>query len=76
MVKKTHKVKNNVVTAKNKRILFLSKMYAGSKHDKSILDEEGWSFPTGITVHEDSGFEGYAQKRVKIKRPVKKPKGK
>ena len=58
-----------------KRILFLSKTYEGSKHDKSIIDEEGWKLPKGIIVHEDSGFQGHQQKGVIIKRPLKKPRG-
>jgi hypothetical protein len=75
VVKKTHKVKNNVICDRKKRILFLSKTYEGSKHDKSIIDAEQWKLPKGIIVHEDSGFEGHNQKGVIIKRPEKKPKG-
>lgn len=75
VVKKTHKVKNNVVVADNGRILYLSKTYAGSVHDKAIIDEENWQFPQGIIVHEDSGFEGHNPAGVQVERPVKKPKG-
>ena len=75
MVKKTHKVKNNVICDKSKRIIFLSKTYEGSKHDKSIIDAEEWKLPKGIVVHEDSGFEGHQQKGIIINRPMKKPKG-
>jgi hypothetical protein len=74
-VKKTHKVKNNVVVADNGRILYLSKTYEGSVHDKAIIDEENWQFPKGIIVYEDSGFEGHNPVGVQIERPVKKPKG-
>jgi len=58
-----------------KRILYLSKTYEGSKHDKAILDQEGWKLPKGIIVHEDSGFQGHEQAGVIIKRPLKKPRG-
>jgi hypothetical protein len=64
-----------VICDKQKRIVFLSKTYEGSKHDKAIIDEEGWKLPKGIIVHEDSGFQGHEQKGVIIKRPLKKPKG-
>ena len=64
-----------MICDKDKRILFLSKTYEGSKHDKSILDEQGWKLPKGIIVHEDSGFQGHEQKGVIIKRLLKKPRG-
>jgi hypothetical protein len=70
--KKSHKVKNNVICDKYKRIQSLSKTYAGSKYDKVIIDEEGWKLPKGIIVHEDSGFQGHEQKGMIIKRPKKK----
>lgn len=56
--------------------MFLSKTYEGSKHDKAIVDEEGWKLPKGIIVHQDSsGFQGHEQRGVIIKRPLKKPRG-
>lgn len=68
-------MKNNVICDKSQRIIFLSKTYEGSKHDKSIIDAEEWKLPKGIVVHEDSGFEGHQQKGIIISRPMKKPKG-
>lgn len=68
-------MKNNVICDKSRRIIFLSKTYEGSKHDKSIIDAEEWKLPKGIVVHEDSGFEGHQQKGIIINRPMKKPKG-
>ena len=59
-----------------KRIVYLSRTCEGSKHDKAIVDEEGWRFPKGLVVHEDSGFQGHEQEGVVIRRPLKKPKGK
>lgn len=55
--------------------MFLSQTYGGSKHDKTIIEEEGWTFSKGIIVHEDSGFQGHEQAGVVIRRPVKKPRG-
>ncbi|MGH2644592.1 MAG: transposase family protein, partial [Chitinophagaceae bacterium] len=69
-------MKNDVICDKKQRILFLSKTYEGSKHDKAIIEEEKWKLPKGIIVHEDSGFEGHNPPGVTIKRPSKKPKGK
>lgn len=76
VVKKTHKVKNNIICNKKQRVLFLSKTHEGSKHDKTIIEEENWKLPKGIIVHEDSGFEGHNPKEVTMRRPLKKPKGK
>jgi hypothetical protein len=64
-----------VICDKHKRILYLSKTFEGSKHDKAIIDEEGWKLPKGIIVHEDSGFQGHEQRGVIIQRPIKKPRG-
>ena len=64
-----------MICDRHKCILYLSKTYEGSKHDKAILDVETWLLPKGIIVHEDSGFQGHKQKGVLIKRPLKKPRG-
>lgn len=41
---------------------------------KAIPDEEDRRFPKGMVVHEDSGFQGHAQRGVVIRRPHKNPK--
>ena len=56
------------------RILFLSKTYPGSVHDKTILEQERWVFPQGIAVHQDLGFLGHKPEGIAIKMPVKKPR--
>ena len=76
MVKKTHSVKNDLLCTPNKRILWLSKTYDGHVHDKKIVDEQPLSFPTGITLWQDTGFLGHIPKNLTIKIPTKKPKGK
>lgn len=56
------------------RVVFLSATYAGSVHDKAIADEQGWQFPSGIILHQDLGFQGYAPDGVIVQMPRKKPR--
>jgi hypothetical protein len=76
VVKKTHSVKNNILSLPDRRILFLSKTYDGSVHDKKICDEQPLNFPKGITLWQDTGFLGHCPEGVNIRMPSKKPKGK
>lgn len=55
-------------------VLFLSNTYEGSMHDKTILIEEGWRFPAGITLHQDLGFKGHTPEGVHVQMPHKKPR--
>lgn len=71
-----HSIKNALIATEKNKIVYLSKTYSGSVHDKRIIDEEQWRFPQGIKVCEDLGFEGHYQDGVHIERPTKKPKGK
>lgn len=75
-VKKTHSVKNNILSLPDRRIMFLSRTYDGSVHDKKICDEQPIKFPQGINLWQDTGFLGYNPKGVNIHMPNKKPKGK
>jgi len=61
---------------KKGRVLFLSGTYEGSIHDKAIIDKEGWRFPAGIVLHQDSGFQGHAPQGVMVEMPQKKPRTK
>ncbi len=72
--KKSHTVKNNVISARGGKVLFLSDTYEGKKHDKKIADEEGYRFPQGSVLWQDTGFQGFAPHGVKIKQPKKKPR--
>lgn len=72
--KKSHTVKNNVITQRGGKVVFLSDTYEGKKHDKKIADEEGYKFPSESTLWQDTGFQGYAPKGVKVKQPQKKPR--
>jgi hypothetical protein len=57
-------------------VLGLGATQAGSKHDKACVDEEGYSFPPGTTLYQDTGFQGYAPAGASIEQPTKKPRGK
>lgn len=72
--KKAHTVKNNVITQRSGKVVFLSDTYEGKKHDKKIADEEGYEFPEGSQLWQDNGFQGYAPEGVTIKQPKKKPR--
>lgn len=75
VVKKTHSVKNNLLCTPNLRILWLSKTYEGSVHDKKIMDEQPLKLKAGTTLWQDTGFLGHYPQDVIIRMPVKKPKG-
>jgi hypothetical protein len=72
--KKSHTVKNNVITQRGGKVVFLSDTYEGKKHDKKIADEEGYEFPSESTLWQDTGFQGYAPEEVKVRQPQKKPR--
>ena len=55
-------------------MLYLSRTYAGSMHDKAIVDTEGWRFPHGLSVHLDLGFKGLQAEGVNLLMPHKKPR--
>lgn len=58
--KKIHSDKNIVIeTAQRKRVSFLSQTYPGKTHDKKVADLEEISYPKHITLHKDTGFQGY-----------------
>jgi hypothetical protein len=57
--KKSHTVKNNVISQRRGKVVFLSDTYEGKKHDKAIRDEEDYQFPPRSKLWKDSGFQGY-----------------
>jgi hypothetical protein len=71
--KKAHTVKNNVISERQGKVVFLSDTYEGKKHDKKIADEEDYEFPAGSQLWQDTGFQGFAPAGVSIKQPKKKP---
>lgn len=70
--KKTHSDKNVIIaTAKRKRVSFLSQTYPGKTHDKKVADTEEISYPEQMTLHKDTGFQGYEPKVRKLYQPKK-----
>jgi len=70
--KKINSDKNVVIaTAKRKRISYLSQTYPGKTHDKNVADTENISYPKHITLHKDSGFQGYEPKVRQLYQPKK-----
>lgn len=72
--KKAPTVKNNVVSHRQGKVVFLSDTYEGKKHDKAICDEEEYEFPLGSTLWQDTGFQGYQPEGVTTFQPKKKPR--
>lgn len=70
--KKIHSDKNVViVTARKKRIAFLSQTYPGRTHDKHVADTENISYPERLRLYKDAGFQGYEPKVSKLFQPKK-----
>jgi len=71
-------VKHNIISDEYKTILYLSKAYNGTTHDKKLADEENLVFPEGFQIEllQDTGYKGYDPENVTIIMPTKKPKGK
>jgi hypothetical protein len=63
-----------VITARGGKVLYLSGTHEGKKHDKKIADEEGYCFPPGSKLLQDTGFQGYQPEGVTILQPKKKPR--
>ena len=76
MVKKQHTVKNNLITNRGCRIVFLTETVEGKKHDKKVADESGYKLPKGCRLVQDTGFQGFSLEEVVIIQPKKKPRGK
>jgi len=69
-------VKNNVLSLPDRRIIWLSKTYEGSVHDKKICDNQPLHLVSGINLWQDTGFQGHNSENVNVMMPTKKPKGK
>jgi hypothetical protein len=71
---KGHSVKNNVISHRGGKVVFLSDTYEGKKHDKAICDEEDYRFPQQSKLWKDTGFQGYEPEGVTTLQPKKKPR--
>jgi hypothetical protein len=70
--KKIHSDKNIVIaTVKRKRVSYLSQTYPGKTHDKKVADTENISYPKQMTLHKDTGFQGYEPKVRRLYQPKK-----
>lgn len=74
---KKHTLKNLVISeTKTKKIKVLSPTVPGKQHDKSLADEQAYSYPQGTRLYKDTGFQGYEPSHTNTKQPKKKPRGK
>lgn len=76
---KQHAIKVQISVARSGRILDVSQSYAGSVHDKTIIDEEKTveKFDKRVPQRFDSGYQGVKKEHPTyyIIAPTKKPKG-
>lgn len=72
--KKSFTVKNNVISERRGKVVYLSDTFEGKKHDKAICDEEYYLFPEGSKLWKDTGFQGYEPEGVTTFQPKKKPR--
>ena len=73
--KKAHTDKNILLAnAHSRKVVYLSPTESGKKHDKKIADENNIAYPTGATLGQDTGFQGYKPEGVYVLQP-KKAKG-
>ena len=73
--KKSHTVKNNLITERGGKVMYLSGTCEGKRHDKKLADDENYRFPTGSKLLQDTGFQGYKPEGVTVIQPKKKPRG-
>lgn len=70
--KKMHADKNVViVSARSKRVGYLSPTYAAHTHDKKIADSEQISYPRRAVLYKDTGFQGYEPQVKQTHQPQK-----
>ncbi len=73
--KKGHTVKNNIITERGGKVVYLSRTCEGKRHDKKLADDENYRFPSGSKLLQDTGFQGYRPDGVTVIQPKKKPRG-
>jgi hypothetical protein len=70
--KKAHTDKNlMIVNTQSNRVVYLSPTEPGKNHDKRLADEAGITYPSGTTLAQDSGFQGYQPSGVATSQPKK-----
>ena len=73
--KKQHTIKNNLVSNAACKVVLLTPSFEGRIHDKQIADTTGYTVPSGSTLYQDSGFQGFTRPGVNVIQPKKKPRG-
>ncbi len=73
VVKKSHRLKNNLLCDDTQYIHYLSATENGHMHDKKIADQYPLLLPVGSVLRQDLGFIGHAPSGVLIEQPFKKP---
>jgi hypothetical protein len=53
-----HNIKNHIVSTKDQEVIFLGYTCSGSVSDKKIVDEAELTFPKGIYLMDDRGYQG------------------
>jgi len=78
--KKKHSLKNGLIVTTLLTMLFMGATVSGSTHDKKIADKKYYtvleSVKAIIKLFQDSGYQGFFPKGVRIKQGTKKQKGK
>lgn len=74
--KKRHTMKNLLINGGDRCVLFLSRTFDGSVHDKRCADEVDFIMPDETRMLQDTGFQGLHIEGVETVQPTKKPKGK
>lgn len=70
--KKIHTDKNIVIaTVKRRPVSYLSQTYPGKTHAKKVADTENISYPKQMTLHKDTGFQGYEPQVHRLDQPKK-----
>ena len=69
-----HTSKNQVLCDDVGYVHFLSWTYEGKVHDKALAEAEALSFPAGLVLRQDTGYQGYGPKGAIVSQPTKKPR--
>ena len=74
VVKKKHKLKNNLLCDDSQYVHYLSPTESGSMHDKKIAEEYPVVLPKLSVLRQDLGFIGHYPKDVIVEMPFKNSK--
>ena len=72
---KCHTIKNHIVCNQKGQVLYVSPLYEGKKHDRSLIADENLRFPENVILIQDTGFQGFEHEGI-LFMPKKKPRKK